>query len=344
MTASLIFGGDVAPLRDDPTNMFGELTETIRDADLAVANLEFALSDRGAPLRGKIYPHKGPASAMAAMVDAGFDAFNLANNHVLDFGVEPLVDTLDSLAVAGIAGFGAGRDAEEAARPAIVARGGLTIGLLGFTTTLPTGFAAGEDAPGVNPLRVVTTYRPWRNPDEYPGSPTVVETRPVAEDLARLVAEIEALRARTDIVLVYGHWGASMTEGVHDFQRTIGHAAIEAGAAGVFGGHQHVVSAVEFHEGAPIVHGLGNLVFDFEAPFFTEATRRAIVFAADMSAGRLDNCKLICCHTGINGPVTCLNPEVGDGAALAETLGRLSAPLGTVVEASKEYIAVKAAG
>jgi poly-gamma-glutamate capsule biosynthesis protein CapA/YwtB (metallophosphatase superfamily) len=341
MTATLVFGGDVAPLRENPANMFGELTETIRRADLAVANLEFALSDRGNPVRGKIYPHKGPARALAALVEAGFDAVNLANNHMLDYGEKPLLDTLAGLAESGIAAFGAGRNAAEAARPVVLERGGLRIGLLGFTTTLPTGFAATDETPGVDPLRVVTAYRPLRNPEEYPGSETVVETRAVADDLARLVARVESLKTETDLVLVYAHWGASMTEAVHDFQREIGRAAIEAGAAAVFGGHQHVISAVEFHHGRPIVHGLGNLVFDFVAPFFNEATRRSIVLAADMTRAGLENCRLICCRTGVNGPVACLNPEVGDGADIAATLKRLSEPLGTEIHVGREEIRVR---
>lgn len=344
MSASLIFGGDVAPLRENPRNMFGELTETIREADLAVANLEFALSDRGEPARGKIYPHKGPAGALTALVDAGLDAVNLANNHVLDYGDEPLLDTLAGLAESGISAFGAGRNATEAARPVVLECGGLKIGLLGFTTTLPIGFAATDDAPGVDPFRVVTAYRPFRNLEEYPGTQAVVETRAITDDLARLVTRIESLKAEADLVLVYAHWGASMTEAVHDFQREIGRAAIEAGAAAVFGGHQHVVSAVEFYRGRPIVHGLGNLVFDFVAPFFTEATRRAIVFAAEMTKDGLEQCRLICCRTGVNGPVARLNPEIGEGAVLASTLRRLSEPLGTEVSVGREHIEVKAAG
>lgn len=343
MSASLIFGGDIAPLRDNPANMFGELAPTIRGADLAVANLEFALSDRGQPLRGKIYPHKGPASTLSALVEVRFDAFNLANNHMLDYGEEPLLDTLDGLAEAGIAAFGAGRNAAAAARPIVLERGGLKVGLLGFTTTLPTGFAATAAAPGVDPFRVVTTYRPFRNPEEYPGSQAVVETRAATEDLARLVARIDTLKAETDLVLVYAHWGTSMTEAVHDFQREIGHAAIDAGAAAVFGGHQHVVSAVEFHRSRPIVHGLGNLVFDFVAPFFTEASRRAIVFAADMTKEGLENCRLICCRTGVSSPVARLNPEVGEGAKLAEAVKRMSEPFGTEVRVGRDAIDVGAA-
>jgi poly-gamma-glutamate capsule biosynthesis protein CapA/YwtB (metallophosphatase superfamily) len=342
MACSLIFGGDIATLRDRPENMFGDLTPTIGAADLAVANLEFALSDRGTPMRGKIYPHKSPAGALAAIEEAGFDALNLANNHMLDYGEAPLFDTLKHLADAGIASFGAGRNFAEAAHPAIVVRGGLRIGLLGVTTTLPTGFAAGTESAGVNPLRVITSYRPLRNLDEYPGSEAIVETRPVAEDLARLIDDIGRLRQESDVVLVYAHWGASMNEEVHDFQRAIGHAAIDAGAAAVFGGHQHVVSAVEFYSGRPIIHGMGNLVFDFVAPFFTEATRRTILFTASITSSGLEDCRLICAATGVNGPVRRLNPKTGEGADFAATLQHLSEPLGTVMSVDGEGIAVRA--
>jgi poly-gamma-glutamate capsule biosynthesis protein CapA/YwtB (metallophosphatase superfamily) len=341
MAATLLFGGDIAPLRADPSNMFGDLTPLIRDADLAVGNLEFALSDRGSPLRGKIYPHKGPSSALRGLTEAGFDAVNLANNHLLDYGEDPLLDTLDALDQAGIARFGAGRKLAEAQAPVIVERGGLRIGLLGFTTTLPTGFAATDDAPGVNPFRVTTSYRPFRNLEEYPGSEAIVETAPNPDDLANLVAAVTALKARTDLVLVYGHWGTSMTERVHDFQRAIAHAAIDAGAAALFGGHQHVVSGVEFYRGRPIIHGLGNLVFDFVAPFFTPATRRGIVFSARMTRDGLEDCRLIPCATGVNGPVAMLKPTEGEGALLAETLRRLSEPLGVHADIGGEEISVR---
>lgn len=342
MRCSLIFGGDVAALRERPDNMFGDVTSELRAADLAVANLEFALSDRGAPMRGKIYPHKSPASVLAALEAAGFDALNIANNHLLDYGEEPLFDTLKHLGEAGIASFGAGRNFAEAARPAILVRGGLRIGLIGTTTTLPTGFAAGAENAGVNPLRVITAYRPLRNLEEYPGSEAIVETRPIAEDLDRLIGDIGKLRQETDIVLAYVHWGASMNERVHDFQRIIGHAAIDAGAAGVFGGHQHVVSAVEFYAGRPIVHGMGNLVFDFVAPFFTPATRRTILFSASVTSSGLEDCRLICASTGVNGPVKRLNPETGEGADLAATLRRLSEPLGTEMTIGADAIAIRA--
>jgi poly-gamma-glutamate synthesis protein (capsule biosynthesis protein) len=52
------------------------------------------------------------------------DVCALANNHVLDFGHSGLIDTLDTLTGAGIAAVGAGYDAGEAARPAIIEMAG----------------------------------------------------------------------------------------------------------------------------------------------------------------------------------------------------------------------------
>jgi len=346
MALKLVFGGDVAPIRAATANMFGALSQTIADADLAIANLEIALTDRGERTRGKGIAERGPPQAIEALVEAGFDAVNIANNHVLDYGAGALVDTLDRLGAAGLPCFGAGRNAGEAAAPIVLERGGIRIGLLGYTSTLPQGFAATADSPGVNPLRALTFYHPTRNPEEYPGSAMAIETRPVAEDLARMVADIRHLKEQVDVVLVYQHWGASMTEQVLGFQRAIGHAAIDAGAAAVFGGHQHVISAIEFYKNCPIVHGMGNLLFDIIVPFLTEITHRTFLFRATVTRSGLSDCEVIPCRAGVVGvydtPVP-LSPASEGGMRIVEALQRLSAPFGTRIAVSDDRVLVSAA-
>ena len=342
MNCNLIFGGDIAPLRADQTGMFGNLGPVIREADLALANLEIALSNRGAPVRGKAIVHTGPPQAIQGLLDAGFDAFNLANNHVLDYGEEPLLDTVQSLHAVGLGTFGAGRNATEAAAPYITERNGLKIGLLGFTPTLPQGFEAGPNSPGVNPLRVRTAYRPLRNLDEYPGTEPVIDTWPNEDDLQRMRGDIVSLRKRVDVLLLYQHWGSSITERVHDFQKVIGHTAIESGADAVFGGHQHLISAIELYQGRPIVHGMGNLLFHIKAPFLTEITHRTFLFGATMSRNGLRDCYLLPCRTGVDGPPCQLDPESEEGALIVTTIKRLSEPFGTKLRVAGERVLVNA--
>jgi poly-gamma-glutamate synthesis protein (capsule biosynthesis protein) len=238
--------------------------------------------------------------------------------------------------------FGAGRNAAAAAAPYITERKGIKIGLLGYTSTLPQGFEAGVDSPGVNPLRARTAYRPLRNLDEYPGTEPIIDTWPIEEDLRRMRDDVASLRKRVDLLLVYQHWGSSITEGVHEFQRTIGHAAIDCGADGVFGGHQHVISAIEFYRGKPIVHGMGNLLFDIKAPFLTEITHRTFLFGATMTGDGLRDHYLLPCKTGVDGPPRRLDPASGDGALIVATLRRLSAPFGTTLQISGDRVLVGA--
>ena len=339
MACTLVFGGDIAPIRDAHEGMFGTLEPVIAEADLAIANLEIALSDRGQRARGKEIAERGSPAAIAAL--SHFDALNLANNHVLDYGEPALLDTMDGLDRQGIPYFGAGTDLDAAAQPVVLERQGITVGILGYTSTLPEGFAATASAPGVNPLRAHTSYRLHRDPVAYPGTAPVVETRAHDEDIERMTAQIRDLRRRADVVLVYQHWGASLTEAVLDFQREIGHAAIDAGAVGVFGGHQHVVSAVEFHRGAPIVHGMGNLLFDIAAPFLTEVTHRTILFRADISKSGLSECELVCARAGVAGRYDAaarLAPSSEEGGRILKALRRTSAPFGTGFDTSDDRI------
>jgi poly-gamma-glutamate synthesis protein (capsule biosynthesis protein) len=342
-TCSLLFGGDIAPIRPDCSDLFGDAAALIGAADLALGNLEIALTDKGRPVRGKSITKRGPPEAIAALTAAGFDAVNMANNHVLDYGEEALTDSLARIRRAELPHFGAGANATEAAAPVVLERGGLRIGLLGYTSTLPQGFAATEDAPGVNALRAETSYRLLRNPEEYPGSAMVMDTWAVAKDLARMEEDIRALKSRTDVVLVYQHWGASMTETVLAFQREIGKAAIEAGAAGVFGGHQHVISAIEFHRGCPIVHGMGNLLFDVFAPFLTEITHRTFLFKATVTSAGLRDCEIVPFRAGVVGvydrPAFC-PPTSAIGQRVVDTLQRLSEPFGTRITVSGERVLV----
>ena len=66
----------------------------LRGADLAVANLECAVSLRGSA-QEKQYTFRGRPSALRAAAQAGgLDAVSLANNHSGDFGRAALLDTL----------------------------------------------------------------------------------------------------------------------------------------------------------------------------------------------------------------------------------------------------------
>jgi poly-gamma-glutamate synthesis protein (capsule biosynthesis protein) len=93
---------------------------------------------------------------IGCLTAAGVDCCVLANNHVLDWSVTGLIETLEMLKSAGIRYAGAGRDADEAAAPAIVeVAGGHRAVIFGFgleNSGIPRSWRADPSRPGVNLL------------------------------------------------------------------------------------------------------------------------------------------------------------------------------------------------
>ena len=274
----------------------------VSKADVSFLNLEHALSEKGELLRGKAVFIAASPAHVDGLAEAGLSCVNIANNHILDYGDSALFDTIDRLDAKAIGHFGAGRNIDEARECWVLEKKGIRFGFIGCTSTLPAGFAATPLSAGVNPIQAYTSYQPRANPFEYPGVTPTIVTRTDPAHLKQLCDDVAALRKRVNIVIVYVHWGASMSPYVHDFQREIGKAAIDAGAHAVFGGHHHVVSAIEFYRGCPIVHCSGNLLFDKWEPFFTEETLKTFLFGATVEPNGLRNCYLLPAKNGVGEP------------------------------------------
>jgi len=339
--ASFLTGGDVAPIRKTARGMFGDIAALFKRADVSFFNLEAPLSDRGEAVRGKPICFRGLPAMIDGIAEAGLSCANLANNHMLDYGADAMLDTIDLLERTGIGRFGAGRNLDEARRGHIIDKGGLRIGFLGYTSTLPTGFPATADRPGVNPLQAYTAYQPRSSLLEYPGTAPRIVSWTDPDDLQRLRNDIEALLKEVNVLLVYVHWGASMSPQVHDFQDEIGKAAIDAGAHAVFGGHQHVVSSIQFYRGRPIVHGSGNLLFDPRPSFFTEETLKTFLFGATIGADGLTNCYLLPARTGVDESPHLLPRRDPGWKAILEDLQRHSRAFETRITARDDAIEVR---
>ena len=81
-----------------------------------------------------------------------------------------------------------------------------------------------------------------------------------------ILDDVAALRKRVDIVIPVFHWGVIWVPRViADYQVTVAHACIEAGADMVLGHHAHVPKAIEIYKGRAIFYSLSN--FCMTKPF-----------------------------------------------------------------------------
>ncbi|MBT5369381.1 MAG: CapA family protein, partial [Nitrospinaceae bacterium] len=235
-STTFVAGGDVAINRTKGPGALGALAPVFKKAGVAFVNLELPLSRRGKGQPDKILLRGTPEMA-DALTEAGLDTVSLANNHMFDYGEDAFVDTLALLKKIDLPHTGAGMNLTAARRPSILERGGLKIGILGFSSILPRGFAAEQSRPGLNAIRANTAYEVWRDVNEYPGTAPRIVTWTNPGDLARMRRDISALKKRVDVVIINHHWGTSMLHGHQDYQTELGRASIDAGADLVLGGH-----------------------------------------------------------------------------------------------------------
>jgi poly-gamma-glutamate synthesis protein (capsule biosynthesis protein) len=268
--------GDVFPDVPDGLASFAALTPLLRRADIVFGNCEGVYSDR--PSRAPSHKHfnGAPLERGSFLAQVPFHVMTCANNHMIDGGYEGLADTLELLGGQGIATTGAGRDIDEATRPAILERAGIRVAFLGFCTVYPVGYEARADRPGLAPLRVRTYYG---DPDPNfwePGIDPLIETVADAADLERYRASIAAARAEADFVVAAAHWGySSWTEVLQEYELELARAAVEAGADAVMCCHHHSLRGVEFHRGRPIFYGLGALIHHFNSIRVSDAEKAA---------------------------------------------------------------------
>jgi poly-gamma-glutamate capsule biosynthesis protein CapA/YwtB (metallophosphatase superfamily) len=237
---TLAFAGDVhfmdrtASLLTDPATALGPISSVFESADVAMVNLETAVTERGTP-EPKQFHFRAPASAFDAVHAAGIDVVTIANNHSLDYGQVGLGDTLDNARRAGVPAIGAGRNATEAYAPWVTAVRGTRIAFVAVSQIheLEYSWAAKDDRPGVA----------------------------MAVDVARASAAVRAAKAQADVVIVYVHWGVEGNSCPTAEMKNFAAQMSAAGAAVVLGTHAHLLLG-QGHLGRTYVdYGLGNFLW-----------------------------------------------------------------------------------
>jgi poly-gamma-glutamate capsule biosynthesis protein CapA/YwtB (metallophosphatase superfamily) len=240
---TLAFGGDVhfegvirARLTSNPETTFGPIASVLRRADVAMVNLETAITTRGSA-QGKSFTFRAPASAFRALKAAGVDVATMANNHGVDYGPVGLEDSIEAANDADFPLVGIGRDADQAFRPYRVTVNGQRIAVIGATQVLDDSLAAA-----------------WTAGDDKPGLAS-------AYQVDRLLRAVRSARRVADTVIVDLHWGKELSHCPIQRQRELADKLVKGGADVIVGSHAHVLLGGGFLGPAYVDYGLGNFVF-----------------------------------------------------------------------------------
>lgn len=257
---------------EGPEAPFFDTGPVLSSADITIGNLECPISDRGIA-EVKTYAFRAPIAAGESLAFSGFDLVSLANNHILDYGVEALEDTLSILAKHQIQTVGAGIDDNQAYAPVIFEVDGLRIAFLAFADIPKTDYdylawEAGLDKPGIA----------WAHPD-------------------RVREGVSSAKEMADIVIVFVHNGYEIVQRVSGNQQAFAHLAIDSGAALVIGHHPHVLQRIETYKSGLIIYSMGNFVFDN----FLFPPNYSAILKVELSEQGVDSYELIDVIVQLNG-------------------------------------------
>lgn len=212
----------------------------LRQADIRVGTLETAVGNEPSFYEEKMSRRADVIYVkdddLKRLVELDINIVSLANNHFFDLGpegAEHAVELLDSL---GIQHCGAGRNLEEASKPVVYEKDGVSVAFLAFCDwrdeTVGWCPIATETAPGVNPMY-----------DDY------------------VVEQIAKYKKLYDFVAVIPHWGKEHTFVTTRQVYKLADKMIKAGADIIFGGHTHRIQPVVNKKKSVVAYSMGNFFF-----------------------------------------------------------------------------------
>lgn len=213
---------------------FAKVAPVLQKADLAFANLETPVSVRGQAAE-KTFAFRSKPETLGGLSYAGIDGVTLANNHILDYGQNAMLDTLVHLDRNKIGHTGAGSNMDQAFKPYVKTIKGKRIAVLGASRVLSgPSWHAGKNTPGAA--------------SAYTAEPLLGAIKKSAKD--------------NDYTIVYLHWNEEFADYPEKYARTLAKQLIDSGADIILGAHSHCLMGIEYYKHKPIYYSLGNFVFN----------------------------------------------------------------------------------
>ena len=234
---TVAFAGDIALLGPAPGSLFSGVRRHLRQADVAIGNLEGTLGAGGSSKcragSSGCYAFQAPPQSAALLRGAGFDDLNVANNHAFDYGASGQHQTLGALNRYRLRWSGRPRQIT------VLRSHGVRVAILGFAPY------------------------PWaQSLTDIPAAQTLVRRAGARADL--VVAVLHAGAEGTDHQHV--PYGTEYYLGENrGNERRFAHALVTAGANLVVASGPHVLRGLQLFNDTLIAYSLGNFAMSGQA-------------------------------------------------------------------------------
>ncbi len=266
---------------DDP---FRYIKEKLQEREIVYGNLETPISRRA--YRFKRTPcawgacqseserryrrlarlsFRAHPQAAGILKEAGFTVMGTANNHAEDQGPLGLLETIQHLRDQDLSWVGTGAQPEEAWRPFLFKKEGLSVALIAATA--------------------VWNFKPSRAGAFYAGASFKELTRD-------LPGQIRALRSEVDFIILALHSGGESSRAPWTNERRLLRHLAEAGLDLFIGSHPHVLRGVQLLGSTLVFWSMGNFLFDSNRGAWGESALLRLEFIKEGERRYMDKISL----------------------------------------------------
>lgn len=227
-----------------PEALWGDVLPIMLAADCRLINLECVFSSQGEEWHPttKAFHFRARPRAIDFLQAAKIEGVTLANNHVLDYGLDALLDCLTLLDQAGIKRTGAGATMEEALAPLVLELPEGRVAVVALTDNEPDWEATGAKG-GVN----YVAYHDRGLEEPY---------------RSRIAKMLSSARGQAGLVIVSAHVGPNWGNPSKSMQ-ALAHDLIDMGADLYWGHSNHTPQGIELYKGKAILYSTGDFVDDY---------------------------------------------------------------------------------
>ncbi len=213
------------------------LMNRLKSGNLNILNYEAPVKSEGVAIHKSGPTHCQHPSTIEWILKNRFTCVTLANNHISDYGVKGMDETIDCFNKVGIKTVGCG-SFEESYKPALFSINGIKIAILAFSH-FEFGVASDEwDCRYKNGVA-------WIN---HPKVDVI----------------ISELKTIVDLLIVIPHAGVEEMQQPLPEWRDRYRSLIDLGCDAVIASHPHIIQGYEIYNGKPICYSLGNFFFPKE--------------------------------------------------------------------------------
>ena len=221
----------------DISNLLGDgIINEVSKSDVVIFNLEAPLTSRNTP----IYKPEAPCIASSPKCINTFNALkklgvqliaSCANNHIKDFGIDGITDTINLLSNNGIEYIGVSDKNQSIAKiPIIIEKGECRAGIY---SCAENEFSIADDkVGGANGYDPLTTF----------------------DDIARL-------KTQCDKVIILFHAGRENYQYPSPLLQRVCRKMVDSGADVIICQHSHCIGCEEVYKSGRIIYGQGNFIF-----------------------------------------------------------------------------------